>query len=346
MAKQARYKTDTVAEANRILTDLKARRFKPIYLLCGDEPFYIDLISNYIENNVLTEDEREFNQTILYGADTNIDNVVTMARQYPMMAEYQVIIVKEAQSLGKLDSLQKYLKQPTLTTIIVLCYKHGKPDGRQKAVQAIPSVGEVLETVKIDDSLLPRWVDAQISQRNIKAQPEAVELLVEFIGNDLSSLIHTIDKLAIILPKEAPEITAQMVSEYTGISREYNNFELKSALARHDILKANTIIENFAKNPRANSAIPTIATLFYFFSNLLAYQSMRESDSYAVARQLGMSTKGVSELAAASRFYPIAKTMRIISYLRQADAQSKGFGTTPSTTDNDILRELIFKILH
>lgn len=345
MAKQ--YKVDTAAEARRILTDLKAKRYKPIYLLCGEEPFYIDLISDYIENNVLTEDEKEFNLSILFGSDTNMDNVVMAARQYPMMSEYQVIIVKEAQSLGRLDALQKYLKQPTLSTIIVLCYKHGKPDGRQKAVQAVPGVGEYFETSHIDEAMLPRWVESYVTGQGMKIQPAAAELLVEFVGNDLTSLVHNVDKLKIITAqKSAVEITNEMVSEYTGISREYNNFELKSALARHDVLKANKIAEYFAKNPKANSVIPTIANLFFFFSNLLAYQTITERNNYEVAKKLNIYSSAVPELALASKYYSTQKVMRIIGYLRQADAQSKGFRTTTDITEHDVLRELIFKILH
>ncbi|MDO4191575.1 MAG: DNA polymerase III subunit delta [Bacteroidales bacterium] len=345
MAKQ--FKPDTIAEAERILNDLKAKRYKPIYLLCGEEPYYIDLIADYIEDNVLNDDEKEFNLSILFGADTNINNVLMTARQYPLMAEHQVIIVKEAQSMGKLDALQKYLKQPTLSSIIVLCYKHGKPDGRQKAVQLIPSVGELFETSKIEESRLSRWVESYVKQTGLTIQEDAVELLVEFVGNDLTAIVHNIDKLKIILAAQnKTDIDVKIVADYTGKSRENHNFELKSALACHDILKTNKIVEHFAKNPKANSVIPTISTLFYFFSNLLAYETMQDRDSYAVARKLMMSVKGVSELSQAARFYPVGKTMRIISYLRQADAQSKGFGVPTDITDHDILRELVFKILH
>ncbi len=345
MAKQ--YKVDTAAEARRIMGDLKAKKYKPIYLLCGEEPFYIDLISDYIEKNVLTDDEKEFNLTVLFGADTNIDNVVMAARQYPMMSEYQVIIVKEAQSLGRLDALQKYLKQPTQSSIIVLCYKHGKPDARQKAVQTIPAVGELFETARLSDAVLPRWVEGYVTSRGLKIQPAAAELLVEFVGNDLTSIVHNVDKLKIIMEqKSVVEISSDMVSDYTGISREYNNIELKSALAHHDIMKANKIAEHFAKNPKANSVISTIANLFYFFSNLLAYLTISERDNFAVSRKLNIYSSAVPELALASKYYSTQKVMRIIGYLRQADAQSKGFRTTTDMDEHDILRELIFKILH
>lgn len=329
-----------------IINQLKKRQFSPIYYLMGEESYFTDIISNYIADNVLTDTEKEFNQTIFYGADTNISAIINAAKRYPMMSDYQVIIVKEAQSLDAIDELSFYLKKPLLSTILVMCHKHGSLDKRKKIVAEIEKNGVVFESKKIKDSQLNGFISSYLKKRGIDIETKATEMLAEFVGSDLSRLSGELEKLIITLPFNKKRITPDQIERNIGISKDYNNFELKSALIEKDIIKANKIINYFEDNPKSNPIQMTLSLLFGFYSNLMTAYYAPEKSEQGIASWLGLKSSWASkEYITAMRKYNGVKTMQIIGEIRLADAKSKGVGN-PNTSNGDILRELIFKILH
>ncbi len=339
MAKELTYES--------IMSDLSNRIYKPIYYLMGEESYFIDKISEYIEEHVLTDEEKSFNQVILYGSDTETDTIINAAKRYPMMAERQVVIVREAQQLKSLDeSLSYYLQNPQSKTILVFCHKHGKLDRRKKIVAEIEKKGVLFESKKLKDNQIPDFTQHYLQLKSIQIDRKASEMLAEFVGTDLSKLVNELDKLVITLPHGNKLITPDQIEQNIGISKDYNNFELKDALVRKDIYKANRIIDYFARNPKSNPIQVTIALLFSFFANLmLAYYAPDKSDR-GVASYLGLkSPYAANDYLKAMRMYSGRKVMDIIGYLRECDAASKGFNN-PNTQPGDLLRELIFKILH
>lgn len=329
-----------------IFKELKAQKYYPIYYLMGEESYYIDLIADYIADHVLTETEKEFNQTIVYGADTDIASIINAAKRYPMMSEYQVVIVKEAQSLRGLDELLYYLQKPQISTILVFCHKHGVLDKRKKLAIEIAKKGVLFESKRIKEFQLPTFISSYLKRRGIDIESKAISMLAEFVGADLNRLVGEMEKLIITLPKNQIRVTPEQIEKNIGISKDYNNFELRAALIEKDILKANRIVKYFEENLKSNPIQLTLSLLFAFFSNLmLAYYAPDKSEQ-GIASFLGLKTPWQSrEYQNAMRNYSGVKTMRIISYIRYADAQSKGIQNI-STNDGEILRELIFKILH
>lgn len=330
-----------------VMNSLKNRDFKPVYLLMGDESYFIDQISDYIEDNVLTPEEKEFNQTVLYGAD--IDNVATIinaAKRYPMMSEYQVIIIKEAQNIKELDDLAFYLQKPMKSTILVLCYKNGRADRRKKYVAEIGKIGIVYESAKLKDDYLPGFINTYLKRKGLGIEPNAALILSEYVGANLTRLIGELEKLIITIPKGKTCVTSEQIEINIGISKEYNNFELKNALINKDILKANKIINYFASNPKANPIQLTLALLFGFYSNLmLAYYAPQKSKE-GIASFLGFrSPWQASDYLPAMHNYSARKVMEIISDIRYCDARSKGVDN-PSVDNGGLLQELIYKILH
>ncbi len=331
---------------NSILDELKAKRYRPIYYLMGEESYYIDLISEYIIDNVLTETEKEFNLTILYGAEVDMVTVVNAAKRYPMMSERQVVVVKEAQNIRNLEPLSFYLQKPLTSTLLVICHKHGVLDRRKKLAAEIERMGILFESKKVKEAQLPFFIDHYLKQKGVGVVPKAASMLADFIGSDLSRLVGELDKLLITLSPNQIEITPEQVEQNIGISKEYNNFELRSALVEKDVLKANKIIKYFAENPKTNPIQVTLSLLFGLFSNLmLAYYAPQKSEQ-GIAAYLGLKSPWQArEYIAAMNRYTGTKTMEIIGEIRTADAQSKGVENS-STSDGDILRELIYKILH
>ena len=329
-----------------ILKELKNKQYRPVYYLMGEESYYIDLIADYIAAHVLTDDEKEFNQTIVYGPDTDMANIVNAAKRYPMMAEHQVVIVKEAQALRGLDELSYYLRKPQPTTILVFCHKHGSLDRRKKIAAEIEKNGILFESKKMKESQLPAFITSYIKRRKLDIEPKAVSMLADFVGTDLSRLAGEIEKLIITLPKKQTRITPAQIEQNIGISKDYNNFELRAALVEKDILKANRIVKYFEENPKTNPIQMTLSLLFGFFSNLmLAYYAPDKSEQ-GIASFLGLKSPWQSrEYMLAMRRYSGVKTMQIIGEIRYADAASKGVGNS-SASNSDILRELVFKILH
>lgn len=331
---------------NEILKELRERQYHAIYYLMGEEPYYIDLISDFIANNVLTDTEKEFNQTVVYGADVDIATVINAAKRYPMMSKYQVVIVKEAQAIRNIEELAYYLQKPLDSTILVICHKHGTLDRRKKLAAEIERNGILFESKKMKEAALPLFVASYMKQKRIDVEPKAAAMLADFIGNDLSRLTGELEKLIITLPVNQKRITPDQVEKNIGISKDYNNFELRSALVEKDVLKANRIIKYFEENPKTNPIQMTLSLLFGFYSNLMLAYYAPEKSERGITEMLGLKTPWQArDYLGAMRRYNGVKTMQIIGEIRQADAKSKGVNN-PSMTDGDILRELIFKILH
>jgi DNA polymerase III subunit delta len=328
-----------------ILSDLKNRIFKPVYFLAGEEPYYIDLISDYIQEKVLTEDEKPFNQIILYGEDTNIASIIDTARRFPMMASHQVLIIKEAQSLKKIDDLIIYLEKPLLSTILVFCYKYKTIDKRTKLFKTLESHGVYFESPRIRDYLIPAWIERYLMLKGIKTDPSASAMLTEYLGTDLHKIVNELDKLIITLPQGKPSITTALIEKNIGISKDYNNFELQKAIGEKNILKANMIVHYFADNPKDNPITLSISSLFGFFSKLLTYHYLTDKSKNNVAAVLKVNPFFVREYENSATKYNVSKTVQIISLLRTYDMKSKGFGD-PGTEPGDLLKELIYKILH
>lgn len=329
-----------------ILKELKSRQYRPIYYLMGEESYYIDLIADYITENVLTETEKEFNLSVVYGADVDVATVINAAKRYPMMSEHQVVIVKEAQSIRNMEGLSYYLQKPLNSTILVVCHKHGTLDRRKKLAAEIEKTGVLFESKKIKEAQLPVFISSYMKRKGIDMDPKATAMIADFVGSDLSRLTGELDKLIITLPPNQKRITPEQIEKNIGISKDYNNFELRSALIEKDVLKANKIIKYFEENPKTNPIQMTLSLLFSFYSNLmLAYYAPDKSDQ-GIAAMLGLKTPWQArDYMAAMRKYSGMKTMQIVGEIRYADAKSKGVNNS-SMNDGDILRELVFKILH
>lgn len=329
-----------------ILKELKAKQYRPIYYLMGEESYYIDLISDYIAENVLSETEKEFNLTVVYGADVDVATIINAAKRYPMMSEYQVVIVKEAQAIRNLEELTYYLQKPLRSTILVICHKHGTLDRRKKLAAEIEKTGILFESKKVKDAQVPLFIAAYMKKKGIDAEPKASAMLADFIGADLSRLTGELEKLIITMPKNQKRLTPDQVEKNIGISKDYNNFELRSALVEKDILKANRIIKYFEDNPKTNPIQMTLSLLFNFFSNLMLTYYAPDKSEQGIAAMLGLKTSWQArDYMSAMRRYSGIKTMQIVGEIRYADAKSKGVDNS-SMTDGDILRELVFKILH
>lgn len=335
---------DTTYE--EIVRNLKNRLYAPVYFLMGEEDYYIDRISEYIMDTVLSDTEKEFNQTVVYGADTDIASVINTARRYPMMAEYQVVVVKEAQNLKNLDGLVYYLQKPLKSTILVFCYKHGTLDRRKKVTAEIEKAGVLFESKRIKDAQLPGFISAYLKRKQVEIEPKASEMMAEFVGADLNRMAGELEKLIITLPKGVRRITPEQIERNIGISKDFNNFELRNALIAKDVFKANQIVKYFEENPKSNPLQLTLSVLFNFFANLmLAYYAPEKSDQ-GIAAQLGLrSPWQAKDYVIAMHRYSGVKVMQIIGAIRTCDVKSKGMGNA-SATDGDLLRELVYMILH
>lgn len=329
-----------------ILRELRSKQYRPIYYLMGEEAYYIDLISDYIMDNVLTDTEKEFNLSVVYGADVDIATVINAAKRYPMMSEHQVVIVKEAQSIRNIDELSYYLQKPLRSTILVMCHKHGVLDRRKKLAAEIEKVGILFESKKLKEAQLPAFITSYMKRKGVDLEPKATSMLADFVGTDLSRLTGELEKLIIILPKGQTRVTPEQIERNIGISKDYNNFELRSALVERNVLKANQIINYFEKNPKTNPLQMTLSLLFGFYSNLMLAYYAPEKSEQGIASFLGLKSPWQArEYQTAMKRYSGVKTMQIIGEIRYTDAKSKGIGNS-SLTDSELLRELIFKILH
>ena len=336
--------------AEEILLKLKNKQYAPIYFLQGEEPYYIDLIANYIEEKVLSESDKGFNQVVLYGKDADVATILLQAKRYPMMAERQVVIVKEAQTVVDIDKeagikqLETYFQNPLPSTILVFCYKHKVLDGRKAFAKIVNKHAVLLTTKKLYGNQVPAWVNSYIQSKGLQINPKATLLLSEYIGSDIARLANEIDKLALNL-QAGQTISDQMVQQQVGISKDYNIFELQTALISQDILKANRIVNYFEANPKNNPLIPNITLLFSFFTKLLCLHASSDKSESAIGKSLGNRSFLVKEYVQAMRIYNYARTVQIIGFIRLADLQSKGI-EGGNLAEGEILRELVFKILH
>ncbi len=328
-----------------IISDLKKRIFKPVYFLAGEEPYYIDLITEYIQEKVLPESDKAFNQIILYGDDTNIASIIDTARRFPMMASHQVLIIKEAQSLKKIDDLVIYLEKPLLSTILVFSYKYKTLDKRTRLYKTLESHGVYFESARVRDYLIPAWIERYLMTKGIKTDPSASAMLTEYLGTDLHKIVNELDKLIINLPAGKPFITTALIEKNIGISKDYNNFELQKAIGEKNILKANMIVHYFADNPKDNPITVSIASLFGFFSKLLTFHYLTDKSKNNVAAVLKINPYFVKEYESSATKYNAGKTVQIISLLRTYDMKSKGY-CDPGTDQGDLLKEMVFRILH
>ena len=330
-----------------IMQDLKSRRFAPVYMLMGDEAYYIDLISDYIADHVLSPEERDFNQTICFGSDVTAVQVADMARRYPMMAEYQVIIVKEAQNVRSLEALEKYLKNPVKSTILVWCHKNGKIDARKKAIGLAQAVGVVFESKKLRDYQLPDFIQDYLKKKNVSIDPKACQMIADHIGTDLSRLASELDKVLISLPEDHLRVTPEVVEREIGVSKDFNAFELRNAIIQKDSFKANQIVKYFDSNPKAGSLYSFLPLLFSYFQNLMiVHYAPRRNSEQDIAGVLDLrNTWGVRDYMIGLKNYSARKTMDIISKLRDIDGKSKGLDN-PNTGVGDLMKELVFFILH
>ncbi len=311
----------------------------------GEEPYYIDLISDYIEKNVLTEEEKGFNQMVLYGRDVSIEDVVGNAKRYPMMAERQVVIVKEAQDLARtIDKLISYAENPQPTTVLVFNYKYKKLDKRKSLYKTLLTNGVVFESKKLYENQVADWIRKVLASRDYKIVPKAAQMLVEFIGTDLSKIDNELKKLQIILPK-GTQITPENIEENIGISKDFNNFELRKAIGEKNVVKAHQIINYFADNPKDNPMVVTVSLLFNFFSQLLHYHGLNDKSPRNVASALGVNPYFVSEYTLAAKNYPMKKVSAAIAVLREFDVKSKGVGAN-ALPQRDLLKELLVRILN
>lgn len=328
-------------KAKNIINEIKNKELKPIYFLMGEEPYYIDGIAKYIEDTVLKEEEKGFNQMILYGRDVTIEDIVSNAKRYPMMAEKQVVIVKEAQELSRtIENLVSYVENPQPSTVLVFCYKYKTLDKRKKLAKLISKHGVLFESKKLYDNQMPDWIRRVLAGKGHTITPKASLMLVEFLGNDMSKVNNELEKLQLIIGK-GEQITPQHIEDNIGISKDFNNFELQHAIGSKDIKKAFTIIQYFSQNPKSHPLVLTISLLYSFFSKLLKYHAL--TDKEKAPKVLGVNPYFINDYQVASRNYPMKKVSKIIGVIRDIDMKSKGVGAA-NLSQGDLLKELLVLI--
>ena len=328
-----------------VMADVKQGNLKPVYFLMGEESYYINLITDYMLEHLLTETEKEFDLNVVYGKEVSMRDVIGLARQYPMMAKHRVVLLKEGQDVKNMEDLALYLQKPMPSTILIINHKNGSIDRRKKVAGDLEKTAVLYESKKLYDNELPGWIMSYVKTRGLGIDDRTAELLAEYLGSDLGRIVGELDKLSITMPKGETRITPELIERNIGISKEYNDFELQNALVRKDILKANKIAAYYSKSPKNNPLIKTIAVLSMFYSNLMFYHYLVDKSPAAAAAELGIAPFRVKEYAEASRNYNALKTMNIISMMRTYDAKSKGFESR-GISDSELLKELLFKILH
>ncbi len=328
-----------------IIENLKKKIYYPIYLLQGEEPYFIDRVSNYIEKNVLTEAEKGFNQTIFYGKDSEPQNIAESALRFPMMSDKQVIIVKEAQSLRRIEDLENYAEKPMASTLLVLNYKYKTLDARTKLAKAIKKNGVILTTKKIYENQIPAWIEKYLKKRDFTIAPQAAQILTAYLGNDLGKVANELNKLVIAV-KDTNKITPEHIEKNIGLSKDYNLFELQDALGSRNVFKANQIIQYFGANPQEHPIQKTTATLFSYYSKIFSYHFLKDKSERNAVAELGGHPFYIRKIMAASKKYNPTKLYEIIGILREYDMKSKGMGVSGLTESSELQKEMIYKILH
>jgi len=356
-------------EIDDILTNIKRKIVKPVYYLYGEEPYYIDVISDYIEHHFLDDSEKEFNQSVLYGKDVDLGTLLSYTKRFPMMSDYQVVILKEAQNIPEFskaeansgnesesDSNKKdknnaagkafisYLENPMPSTVLVICQKHKKPDGRSAIYKAFQKHAVCVDSKKLYDNKIPDWISNYVKEIGYSIHPRAAQLMTDYLGANLSKITNEISKLIISIPKGA-EIKIEQIQENIGISKEFNVFELQDALAKKDAFKSNQIINYFIANPKENPFQLVISTLYGYFNKVLLYHFVQDKNKFNVAKELGVNPYFAEGYIKAGQQYNTLKLKQIFHHLRECDVKSKGVDNY-SLTYGELMKELIFKILH
>lgn len=330
-----------------ICRDIRDKKFAPIYVLMGEEPFFMDQITDLLLETVVDEAERDFNQTVLYGADVSAAQVLNAARRFPMMSDRQLVVVREAQMIRDIETLAHYVKKPLMQTVLVINYKYKTLDRRKMLASAAEANGILFDSKKIADYKMPGYISNLMQERHIAIDPKAIQMLSDFLGSNLIRLHKELDKLSLLLPENAPKrITPELIEHNIGISKEYNNFELLKAISTKDILKANRIIQYFEKNPKGNPLLVTLAVLFNYFANLLICYYAKDRSEQGLMNALGLRNSfQVRDYVTGMRHYSAMKVFNLISDIRTTDARSKGFENY-SSSDGELMKELLYKILH
>lgn len=328
-----------------ILKSLKAKEYKPVYFLHGTESYYIDTISKYIEEKILAEGERSFNQMIFYGKDSDPKTIIDTASRYPMMASHQVVILKEAQEMKGLQDLQLYIEKAVPTTIFVICHKHRKLDARTRLAKSLKAHAVVYESKKLYDNQVPDWIATYLKSKKMTIAPNAAQLIAEYLGTDLSKIVNELDKLVINLPA-GTAVNEKHIQDNIGISKDYNVFELQRALGTRDVVKANRIINYFISNPRKNPLVVVIGTLYNYFSKVFILHFMKHDADRDISKALKLrSDYFLKEYKIAARNFNLPKTKKVIHLLKEYDLRSKGVDND-STSEGELMKEMVWKILH
>ncbi|MGY8987614.1 MAG: DNA polymerase III subunit delta [Flavobacteriales bacterium] len=327
-----------------IIIQIDNKVFQPVYFLMGEETFYIDKISDYISKNVLSEEEKEFNQTTLYGKDIDVATIISEAKQFPFGSAHRVVIVKEAQDIRSIDQLELYFDNPLPSTILVICYKYKKIDKRKSFGKNLSKKSVLFESKKLYENQIPAWIKGQLKEKNFNIDEKSANLLSEYLGNDLSKISNELGKLILNI-KEGETITSKIIEENIGISKDFNVFELQTAIGKKDILKSNKIIKHFSDNPKNHPFVLTLSSLFSYFQKVMIYHSLKDKSKNNAASQLGVNPYFLGQYQLAASNYSMSNLFTIFSYLKEYDLKSKGI-QNPSVPENELLRELTFKILH
>lgn len=330
---------------SQLLSDLKAQQFSPVYLLTGEENYYIDAVSDYFEKNIVPEENRDFDQTVLYGREVSMSTVIAYAKQFPMLSPRKLVLVKEAQDIDarQWDTLAAYLEHPLEQTLLVFCYRHKKLDKRTKAFKSISGKGVVMEANKLYDNQVPEWIAGFINQRGYSITQKAAILVAESLGNDLGKIANELSKVFILI-QPGETINESTVERHIGISKDYNVFELQSAIGMRDVVKCNRIVNHFAANPKDNPIQMILPNLYNYFIKIMIYHQL--PDKTQAASAMKVNPFFVKEYAAAAQRYSLGKLASCIGYLNDADLRSKGIRNAGTVTDGELLKELVFKIIH
>ncbi len=328
----------------QIITDLKNKIYHPVYFLQGEEPYYIDLISGFIEDNVLSDAEKEFNQTIVYGRDADPSAIIDLARRYPMMSNYQVVVVREAQDLEEIEKLQYYMENPVKSTLLVLAYKYKKLDKRKTFAKSIEKNGILFESNRIYDNQVAPWIQQHLTEKGYSISPKACQLLSEYLGTDLGKIQNELEKLTLNI-SPGTKVTEEIIEKNIGISKDYNIFELQQALGTRNTIKANRIVRYFAANPKQNPAVVVLTILFTFFFKVMIYHQMEDKSRNAAASVLSINPFFVKDFSDAANNYTQRDLRRVIRILREYDLKVKGVNNA-SSTEGELLREMVYRILH
>jgi DNA polymerase-3 subunit delta len=328
----------------QIVADIRKKIYYPVYLLHGEEPYFIDQITSLLEETVLTDPEKEFNQTVIYGRDTNPGLIIDYAMRFPMMSNYQVVIVKEAQDIEKIDELQAYAEKPLKSTILVIAYKYRKVDQRKSFAKTVDKNGVLFESARIYENKTPAWIQEQIQARGYRIVPQACQMLAEYLGNDLGRIINELEKLVINLPAGST-IDGAIIEKNIGISKDYNIFELQNALGKRDVMKANRIINYFTANPKVNPAVVVVTLLFNYFMKVMIYHQLEDKSKNNAASALSVGQWFVKDYEEAAENYTFRKLRTVIGILREYDLKIKGVNNA-STDEGELLKEMVYRILH